>query len=257
MELTNLYLELLKRALNNYLYLGGDIPFPQFEISDFRSDGWTIPESSQPHSLLASVKLNALQLLMFDVVSNNVPGDFLEAGIYKGGTAIFMRAFLKVHNISGKVVWAADSFEGIPQTKKYKHVNDPVDKWADRWSAGYEEVLANFRRYDLLDEQVRFIKGYFSDSLPNAPFQRLSLARLDADSYESTMDALQSVYPKMSHGGYMIIDDWHLPSCRQAVIDFRKSMRISDPVQFIMGARGGSYIQEAFWRVTVAAEHTA
>lgn len=249
MELTNHYLELLKRALNNYLYLGGNIPFEQFEISDFRSPGWTIPESSQPHSLLATVKLNALQLLMYDVICNDIQGDFIEAGIYKGGTAIFMRAFLKVNNITDRIVWAADSFEGIPLTKKYKHIDDPVEKWTDRWAADYEEVRNNFIRYDLLDEQVKFIKGYFSDSLPNAEYDRLSIARLDADSYESTMDALECIYPRISYGGYLIIDDWHLPSCRQAVVDYREAKRILEPVEFIMGARGGRYIQEAFWKV--------
>jgi hypothetical protein len=254
MELNNPYLELLKRALNNYLYLGGNIPFEQFEITSFWASGWTIPDIAQPHSLLATTKLNALHLMMSDVIRNEIPGDFIEAGIYKGGTVMLMRAFLKAVGITDRIVWAADSFEGIPLSSKYTDKDDPVDKWENRWSAGYEEVLNNFRRYDLLDDQVHFIRGYFADTLRNPPFNQLAIARFDADAYESTMDALEKIYPKISPGGYVIIDDWHLPRCRQAVVDYRKANNIEEPVHQVLGSTGTQIVHEAFWKVSRSSE---
>ena len=87
----------------------------------------------------------------------------------------------------------------------------------------------NFKKYDLLDEQVRFIKGWFKDSLPSAPIERLALLRLDGDMYESTMDALVHLYPRLSRGGYVIVDDFNtVKACRLAVEDFRTKHSIKD-----------------------------
>ena len=65
-----------------------------------------------------------------------------------------------------------------------------------------ETVKANFEKYGLLDAQVVFLKGWFKDTLPAAPIGKLAVMRLDGDMYESTMDALKSLYPELSPGGY-------------------------------------------------------
>jgi O-methyltransferase len=97
-------------------------------------------------------------------------------------------------------------------------------------------VQANFERYGLMDEQVRFLKGWFKDTLPNAPIQRLAVVRLDGDMYESTMDGLTCLYPKLSPGGYLIADDYGaVRGCRQAVEDYRQTQGITDPIQPIDG----------------------
>jgi len=254
MELNNPYVDLLKRAVSNYLYYGAREPFNHFESGSFYGRNAAlmkpvVPEVFLPHSALAVPKLNALQSLMFDVIVNGVPGDFIEAGIYRGGTAIFMCGFMKAYGINDRVVWAADSFAGIPISKKYAHIKDPVDEWEHRYVAGFKEVQSTFRRYGLLDDHVRFIKGYFADTLPTAPIQQLALARLDADSYESTMDVLENLYPKMAVGGYVIIDDWGLEKCRQAVHDYRARLSINDPIHYVMGEKHETSAYEAFWRV--------
>ena len=98
----------------------------------------------------------------------------------------------------------------------------------------------NFERYCLLDEQVRFLKGWFSDTLPDAPIEELAVVRLDGDLYESTMDGLVNLYPKLSPGGYCIIDDYgHIDACRQAVDDYRSAHGIEEEMLVIDGA--GSY----------------
>lgn len=93
-----------------------------------------------------------------------------------------------------------------------------------------EEVKANFARYGLLDDQVRFLKGWFKDTLPTAPIERLSVLRLDGDLYESTIITLRSFYSKLSIGGYVIVDDYtpRLPCCVQAVHDFRAEHDITE-----------------------------
>ena len=95
------------------------------------------------------------------------------------------------------------------------------------------EVKANFDRYGLLDEQVRFLKGWFKDTLPTAPITTLSIMRLDGDYYESTWDALINLYDKLSLGGYAIVDDYGEDSwtyCRRAVDEFRSQRGIKDPM---------------------------
>jgi predicted O-methyltransferase YrrM len=79
-----------------------------------------------------------------------------------------------------------------------------------------EDVERNFAKYGLLDDRVVFLQGWFKDTLPSAPIGKIALLRLDGDMYESTMDALQNLYPKLSPGGYCIIDDFFGP-CRLAV----------------------------------------
>lgn len=80
--------------------------------------------------------------------------------------------------------------------------------------------------------------------MPNAPIEKLAIIRLDGDLYESTWDALTNLYPKLSIGGYVIIDDWNIPCCVKAVYDFRKKFNIVDPIIYISDGMG------AFWKRT-------
>jgi len=102
------------------------------------------------------------------------------------------------------------------------------------------DVEELFERYDLLDERVRFLEGWFKDTLPAAPIERLALMRLDGDLYESTMDALVHLYHKLSTGGFVIIDDYGiLEPCRRAVNEFRETRGIQSAIQII--DRSGVY----------------
>ncbi|MEP6651208.1 MAG: TylF/MycF/NovP-related O-methyltransferase [Lapillicoccus sp.] len=95
-------------------------------------------------------------------------------------------------------------------------------------AAGLEQVKHNFRRYGLLDDQVAFLEGWFIDTLPTAPMSTIAVLRLDGDMYESTMQALEPLYPKLSPGGYCIVDDYQLPNCRAAVDEHRARLGIND-----------------------------
>ena len=94
-----------------------------------------------------------------------------------------------------------------------------------------DQVRDNFDRYGLLDERVRFLEGWFADTLSTAPIERLAILRLDGDLYESTMDAFTALYPKLSVGGYVLVDDYGAwEPCRKAVDDYRAAHNITDEI---------------------------
>ena len=109
----------------------------------------------------------------------------------------------------------------------------PRESWADLDWLGVplEEVKRTFERYGLLDEQVQFLVGWFAKTLPQAPIDELALIRLDGDMYGSTMDALSALHPRLSFGGYVIVDDYWLPGCRAAVDDYRREHGITDKIR--------------------------
>ena len=169
------------------------------------------------------------------VLRDAVPGDLIETGVWRGGATIFMRAVLKAHGDDTRTVWVADSFRGLPapNVRDYPADADDLHHIVTGLRVGVDAVKENFRRYGLLDDHVRFLEGWFKDTLPHAPIDRLAVMRLDGDMYESTMQALESLYPKLSPGGFCIIDDYVLAGCRRAVNEFRERERISEPLQFV------------------------
>ena len=170
-------------------------------------------------TMVGHKRLDNVQECIEDVLKNNIPGDFIETGAWRGGTTIFMRALLKIHGVTDRVVWVADSFEGMPVPKNVQDGDDLSH--LDSLSVSLETVKSNFEKFDLLDDQVRFLKGWFCDTLPGAPIDEIAILRLDGDLYHSTMDSLTNLYHKVSKGGYVIIDDYYSwPECGRAVTDF-------------------------------------
>jgi hypothetical protein len=95
-------------------------------------------------------------------------------------------------------------------------------------------VRSHFARYGLLDEQVLFLQGFFSDTLPTAPIRQIAILRLDGDTYESTRDVLETSYAKLSRGGFCIVDDYHAyPDCKRAVDEYRASHGIVEAIESI------------------------
>jgi O-methyltransferase len=181
-------------------------------------------------------RLESLQACVVDVLHRGIPGDLIETGVWRGGAAIFMRAILKAYGDTHRVLWVADSFEGFPEPDLQRY---PLDKGYGQGgtheaiAVSLEQVERNFARYGLLDDQVHFLPGWFRDTLPSAPIERLSLLRLDGDMYESTIVALETLYSKLSVGGYVIVDDYKLARCRAAVDDFRAEHFVTEELQQI------------------------
>lgn len=113
----------------------------------------------------------------------------------------------------------------------YEPWNTPLGT-LERLVVSVDDVKANFAKYGLLDAQVEFLIGWFKDTLPTAPIDKLAVIRLDGDLYESTMDALTALYPKLSIGGWVIVDDYNcIDACRLAVTDFRDSHGITEELE--------------------------
>jgi hypothetical protein len=204
--------------------------------------------SDVAHTMLSLKRLDNVQMCLETILREGIPGDIIETGVMRGGTVILMRAILKAYGVTDRVVWAADSFEGLPPPDPDKYPDDAGADWHLRplTEVGVEHVKRNFERYGLFDNQVKFLPGWFRDTLPTAPVERLSLLRLDGDLYESTMDALVSLYSKLSVGGFIIIDDYNLPMCRKAVSDYRQRLGIDDEIVPIDDAG-------VYWRRTAEA----
>ena len=196
-----------------------------------RAAGVDWPTSAE--TMIGIKRLDNIQFCIEQIIANGVKGDLIETGVWRGGAVIFMRAVLKAHGATDRIVWAADSFEGLPKPDESRYAHDKGDTHHlyRILKVSLEEVKHNFEKYDLLDEQVKFIKGWFRDSLPKAPIESLALLRLDGDIYESTMDALVNLYPKLSVGGYIIVDDFNtIKACRAAVEYFRTKNSIKDEI---------------------------
>jgi O-methyltransferase len=176
-------------------------------------------------------RLNNLQSCIEDILTNNVPGCFVETGVWRGGCSIFAKAVLRQHRADDRIVWCCDSFEGMPSPSTVDLSIDSKSDFADReyLVATEEQVVNNFRKFGLLDSNVRFLKGWFRDTLPTAPISKIAILRMDGDLYDSTMDALNNLYHKISIGGYVIVDDYKSwKGCRQAVDEFRERGKIAE-----------------------------
>ncbi len=232
------YLDLLERVVTNLVYEDAPVPTCWSPCASFdlrtRQDGGDWPSTA--HTMVGQRRVRNVRECLDRVVADGVPGDFVETGVWRGGVCIFARGYLAVHGIGNRRVWVADSFQGIPDVGPDGH---PMDQdMALHESNGFlgvplAQVRENFRRYGLLDDQVEFLPGWFTDTLPVAPIDRLAVLRLDGDLYGSTMDALESLYPKISPGGFVIVDDYAIPACRTAVHEFRDREGIADPIRMI------------------------
>ena len=184
-------------------------------------------------TMIGYYRLTNLENCINQIFEHNIPGDFIETGVWKGGASIFMRYLLQQYQNTYRKVWVADSFQGLPAPNIESYPQDTDNHLFEDVSLAIslDLVKKNFSEFDLLDDQVRFLVGWFKDTLPNAPIEKLALMRLDGDMYESTFDSLFNLYHKLSVGGFCIIDDWGAFSeCKKAVLDFREVYQINESI---------------------------
>lgn len=194
-----------------------------------------LANTGSPYTMIGRARLDHLRWSMEQIVRCQIPGDFIECGVWRGGAVIFMRGFLAANSIPDRNVWVADSFQGLPAPSL------PEDEGLDMSAAVYpmlavslDTVRDNFARHHLLDRQVRFLPGWFRQTLPAAPIEQLALLRIDGDLYESTRDALANLYHRVAQGGFVIVDDYHcIPQCARAVEEFRRLHNITGPLERI------------------------
>lgn len=190
-------------------------------------------------TMIGMQRLTSLQHCVETVLEQDIPGDVVECGVWRGGASILMRAVLSAYGDEKRSVWLCDSFEGVPPPDIAHYEADKginLHRAAGVLAVPQEQVRSNFERYGLLDDRVRFIPGWFKDTLQGAPIDRISVLRLDGDLYESTIQALDALYPRLSSGGFCIIDDYHaIDACRQAVGDYRTAHGVTAEIEEIDG----------------------
>ncbi len=237
-ETRRLYLDLLESALTGVLARDGNAaPWATEEFdAERRLTGRDWPKSAV--TMIGTARMRNVRRLVETTLAEGVAGDLLEAGVWRGGACIYMRGILAAHAVRNRTVWVADSFAGLPKPDETLYPADRGDthNTIDALCISLAQVKDNFSRFGLLDEQVAFLPGWFKDTLPQAPIERLSVLRLDGDMYGSTMETLEALYDKVSRGGFIIVDDYLLPACCQAVNDFRKERAINDAIQDVDGA---------------------
>lgn len=188
-------------------------------------------------TMLPIKRLESLDLIVYTVLSEDIAGDLLEAGVWRGGTAIFMRWLMDKYYVRSKntrKVWALDSFAGFPTgNQKEKATTDSII--SKMYSIPLEEVKGYFDKFGYLDDRTVFVKGFFSETLPYIDVDQLSVLRIDADLYESTKDCLHFLYPKLSRGGFVIIDDYGEEAfdCAKAVDEYRDKHRITEKIHWV------------------------
>lgn len=201
-----------------------------------REVGLDWPPPADAETMIGTRRLDNLQRLVTDIVTNDVPGDLVECGVWRGGASIFMRGALEALGDEHRHVWVCDSFAGVPPPDA-EHF--PADEGVDlsifpELAVGPDQVQRNFQRYDLLDPRVRLVPGWFKDSLPTAPIEQIALLRADGDLYESTIQILDNLYERVSVGGWVVIDDYGaIEACRKAADDFRRTHGIDDPIETV------------------------
>lgn len=178
-------------------------------------------------SMIGLKRMDNIQNLIEDIIYNRIPGDLLEAGAWRGGASIFMKANLLVHG-SDKNIYVCDSFQGLPRPFLHEDKDD-VHYKIKSLAVSLDEVIENFNKWGVLlvGGNVWFVEGWFSETMPGLKNETFSLIRLDGDMYESTMDVLVNLYDSLAIGGYVVVDDWCLPRCKKAVLHFTKGMNVN------------------------------
>jgi O-methyltransferase len=286
-EINEKYLTLIRKSL-----MGGlDTSRPDswhFNIASTKSFK-AFMTNGHVRTLIGPKRLDNIEQCVKHISSNNVEGDIVEAGCWRGGALIYLKACSDLYNNDHEIqrrVWGADLFPESSQlitsrTKvlilksllKIRHLlptplkqrlanrimeafpnerydNSTLDKiftFANSLtyiekecliSTAHEDLLEAFKRYDLYDDSIQLMPGWFSKTLPvmNQKINKIALLRLDADFYQSTLDVLTHLYPKLSANGICIIDDYGgFTECRKAVDEYRQQNNIDEVMESVDG----------------------
>lgn len=193
----------------------------------------------EPYTMTVPASIKILMDSVTHIIKNNISGDFVECGVWKGGSVMVILKMLIQLDVWDRHVYLYDTFEGMtPPTKedietksnklaieeykrKQKHnksnwVNIPLD-----------EVKTNVGSIGYPSKLIHYIKGNVQDTLPvNAP-EKIALLRLDTDWYQSTKHELETLYPRLSKKGIIILDDYGgWKGVKQAVDEYFKGNQI-------------------------------
>ena len=217
----SLYLDTLETLLLDDLYRPYD-----------PAKGWP----THAMSMIGRKRMADLREACVVAIAGNVPGAFVETGIWRGGAVALMAGVAAEYYPSAglkREVWGFDSFAGVPPPSAPQDEGVLLHTFKSL-AVPRVEVERNLERLGLLDG-VHLVEGWFSETIPAAApvVGPIAVLRLDGDLYESTLTALTNLYPQLSLGGYCIIDDYGgIPQCRRAVDDYRARNSILAPMEW-------------------------
>ena len=216
---------------------------PELDQVDLRNIQYVLQNNL---TMLPEERLISLVLTCKQIVKNNVPGDFVECGVYRGGASILARLTFDRMG-SDRLVYLYDTFSGMTEPSivdknrmtgeeaihKHKRLQrDSHNEWV---FCPQEEVEQNFQSAKADLSKVRIVAGDVRQTLPkyeNLP-KTVSVLRLDTDFYESTLAELNNLYPRLSQGGVLIVDDYgHWEGSAEAVDKYFESGKFQRPVFF-------------------------
>jgi O-methyltransferase len=196
-------------------------------------------------TLVSYERLLATLMTCKYVITNDIQGDFVECGVWRGGNSIVAAEMIKLYQ-SEKKVWMYDTFTGMAQptdidvdiygVSAYNEYNTSKrEGYNAMFYASLDDVKNQFRTRDLLGSNVQFIQGDVAETLNSANSlpESISVLRLDTDWYESTKVELEILYPKLSLGGCLIVDDYgHWEGSKRAVDEYFNSYKPKPYLQY-------------------------
>ncbi|GAA4337954.1 TylF/MycF/NovP-related O-methyltransferase [Flaviaesturariibacter amylovorans] len=204
--------------------------YPDF----FEPEFWEIYRLCKPYTMTSVERMYSLFRSVSYVLEARIPGDFVEAGVWRGGSSMVIASMLRKRGITDRKIFLYDTFEGMSEPTeadvdfagaradvllKENESNKEESVWC---LADLADVQQNMRRTALPESQVVYVKGKVEDTIPGTiPAGAIALLRLDTDWYESTRHELEHLYPRLSANGVLIIDDYgHWGGCRKAVDEY-------------------------------------
>lgn len=200
---------------------------------DLEAEFLGLYERCKPYTRTSIERMYALYKATHYLVDAKIPGSFVECGVWRGGSAMIAAMTLALRNDRARDVWLYDTYEGMSEPSEHdrdfrgRSAADMMEKSVDNketsvWCySSIDEVRTNMGRTGYPAERVRYIKGKVEDTIPGEAPEQIALLRLDTDFYESTYHELRHLFPRLSQGAVLIIDDYgHWAGARKATDQF-------------------------------------
>ena len=203
--------------------------------SDFSSFEKEVIKKTSSYTMTGSERIVSLIRAVDYIIENNIKGDIVECGVWKGGSIMAALHALKKHE-TYKDIYLYDTFEGMaePTTDdvsfKGNLATEIYQNKEGKWCySSLEEVKSNIELLKYPQEKIHFVKGKVEDTIPKKSTSKdIALLRLDTDWYESTRHEMEHLFPRLVKGGIIIIDDYgHWAGCKKAVDEYLLKNKIS------------------------------
>lgn len=205
----------------------------QEDMSDLGMEELQLVNKVKPYTMAGTARCVSLMRSVDYLLKNDIKGDFVECGVWKGGSAMIMAEKLIAANRTDIPIWLYDTFEGMSEPTSLdtsfdgktavsqlagSDIQDPRSVWC---YSNLQEVQRNLARTGYPQDNILYIRGRVEETIPKTAPERIALLRLDTDWYESTKHELEHLFPRLVRGGILLIDDYgHWEGCRKAVDEF-------------------------------------